>query len=180
MKDVLLQFKVQRDGSWGKINFERATNHVENKARLLTANPWIQHFRSPLIRRERETKSSEQNGSMDMAIMESGHGKYREEFASSDHPIDTCSQIYYQASDGSTAGSHELSFNDIIYNTYSYVWCWNQRKQIHAFVFLNFLRVLVWRKWTIVVVMFLVLKRVWCHRINDLRKKIWVLRMCFI
>ncbi|OAY72295.1 hypothetical protein ACMD2_14452 [Ananas comosus] len=107
------QFKVQRDGSWGKINFERATNHVENKARLLTANPWIQHFRSPLIRRERETKSSEQNGSMDMAIMESGHGKYREEFASSDHPIDTCSQIYYQASDGSTAEVMDQNFVDM-------------------------------------------------------------------
>nr|CAD1827092.1 unnamed protein product [Ananas comosus var. bracteatus] len=81
------QFKVQRDGSWGKINFERVTNHVENKARLLTANPWIQHFRSPLIRRERAMNHQ----SKTIPVL----------------------KIYYQASDGSSAEVMDQNFVDM-------------------------------------------------------------------
>lgn len=42
------EFKVQRGGCWTKVKFERAKRraNIENQSHPLSANPWIQHFRS--------------------------------------------------------------------------------------------------------------------------------------
>ncbi|KAJ0975999.1 hypothetical protein J5N97_017964 [Dioscorea zingiberensis] len=49
------QFKVLRRGCWEKLNFEKAAeshNDTESEAHLLSANPWIQHFRPSSIGKE--------------------------------------------------------------------------------------------------------------------------------
>lgn len=58
------QFKVLRRGCWEKINFEKAAkchNDTETEPFILSANPWIQHFRAASsIGKELHVPSSKQ------------------------------------------------------------------------------------------------------------------------
>ncbi|KAJ8501222.1 hypothetical protein OPV22_011774 [Ensete ventricosum] len=57
------QFKVLRKGCWRNLRFEMDNNHaeIENGSFPLCTNPWIQHFRSPYILKEKHLKSSDRD-----------------------------------------------------------------------------------------------------------------------
>ncbi|XP_065042938.1 cold-regulated protein 27-like isoform X1 [Musa acuminata AAA Group] len=55
------QFKVLQTGCWASLGFDGDNNHasMENGSLPLSANPWIQHFRSPPFMKEWQFKSSD-------------------------------------------------------------------------------------------------------------------------
>ncbi|KAJ8464176.1 hypothetical protein OPV22_026728 [Ensete ventricosum] len=55
------QLKVLRKGCWENLRFERDSSHtdIENGSFTLSANPWFQHFRSPLVMKQRDLNSSD-------------------------------------------------------------------------------------------------------------------------
>ncbi|RRT59148.1 hypothetical protein B296_00022125, partial [Ensete ventricosum] len=48
-------------GYWENLRFERDSSHtdIENGSFTLSANPWFQHFRSPLVMKQRDLNSSD-------------------------------------------------------------------------------------------------------------------------
>lgn len=58
---LTLQFKVLQTGCWASLGFDGDNNHasMENGSLPLSANPWIQHFRSPPFMKEWQFKSSD-------------------------------------------------------------------------------------------------------------------------
>ncbi|URD87865.1 hypothetical protein MUK42_28686 [Musa troglodytarum] len=58
------QFKVLHKGCWENLIFERDNSHadIENGSFTLSANPWFQHFQSPLIMKQTDLNSSDRFG----------------------------------------------------------------------------------------------------------------------
>ncbi|XP_072953292.1 uncharacterized protein [Typha angustifolia] len=92
------QFKVLSDGFWANPSFEGVRDGV-----ALATNPWIQHFRSPLICMDQIVKSSEEAGATHTTskVVNYGSETHTEELVTANLPRATCSQMYFQDSIGS-------------------------------------------------------------------------------
>ncbi|XP_073011129.1 cold-regulated protein 27-like isoform X2 [Typha latifolia] len=110
------QFKVLRDGFWTNPSFEGVRDgvDVENGTRSLATNPWIQHFRSPLICMDQMVKSSEEAGATHTTskVMNYGSERHTEELVTANLPRATCSQMYFRDSIGSNREVSDQNFVD--------------------------------------------------------------------
>lgn len=110
------QFKVLHRGCWETLNYERTRTRADtkNEIRLLSASPWIQHFRSPIIGRELHLMLTDQMNDNELASRTTHFESQRPEGESTtaEQFQACCSWIYHQDSVGSNTEVSDQNFVD--------------------------------------------------------------------
>ncbi|XP_029116484.1 cold-regulated protein 27 isoform X2 [Elaeis guineensis] len=112
----LLSGQVLRKGCWETLNYERTRTHadIEKEIHLLSANPWIQHFKSPIIGREVHLMLTDQMDNNELAS-QARHfesQRHKGESTTAEQFQAWGSQIYRQDSVGSNTEVSDQNFVD--------------------------------------------------------------------